>query len=114
MIAEVVVAAHSAVEIVEMVAVDLEGIVETRTGEMIEEEVEAGLVTTVIDLDTWQEIVPKVTVEEIAEEVDSGTEVVAGEAEAEHATIAIVKDTWQEIVQRVTEEIGEEDNSYIE
>jgi len=121
------------VEIVETEgeAVDSEGIVETRTEEMIEEEeegVQAEHAIIVIDLDIWQGIVLRVTVEEIAEEVvvDSVAEAaavmavaamavvaiaVAGEAVAEVVTIATVKDTWQETAPRVTEEIEEEDNS---
>lgn len=122
------------VEIVETEgeAVDSEGIVETRTEEMIEEEEEEGVqaehAIIVIDLDIWQGIVLRVTVEEIAEEVvvDSVAEAaavmavaamavvaiaVAGEAVAEVVTIATVKDTWQETAPRVTEEIEEEDNS---
>lgn len=122
------------VEIVETEgeAVDSEGIVETRTEEMIEEEEEEGVqaehAIIVIDLAIWQGIVLRVTVEEIAEEVvvDSVAEAaavmavaamavvaiaVAGEAVAEVVTIATVKDTWQETAPRVTEEIEEEDNS---
>lgn len=102
-------------DLVEMeVVADLEEI-EMTEGMIDEEEAveaeEAEIVTIVIGQDTWQEIVPKATVEKAAEEavVDLAAEVEV-EVAAELATIAIKRDTWHEIAQKVTEEIEEEDS----
>ena len=91
----------------EVVEVEASGEIVEMTAEMIAEVVvEAGLASTVTELDIWQEIALMAIEEMVAEEEVALEE---GEVVAGLATIATKKGTWQENVPKVIVEIAEAD-----